>query len=85
MKQYQYQIIHKQTQRVEHARATAKTPEIARAQIVLMYGQQFDVLQAYSDINAPHRVLGEINCADFPDSDTAWLISQAARIEHAIL
>jgi len=85
MKQYQYQIIHKQTGRVEHARATAKTPEIARAQIVLMYGQQFDVLQAYSDINPPHRVLGEINCADFPDDALSllWLTREAAQIEGA--
>lgn len=81
MRQYEYQLIHKQSGRVEHARATAKTPAIARNQIVLTYGRQFDVLELYSNINPPHRVLGEIDCSDFPDADAQWLEAQARSIE----
>lgn len=83
MRQYEYQLINKQSGRVEHARATAKTPTIARNQIVLMYGQQFEVLDLYSNINPPHRVLGEIDCSDFPDADAQWLANEAAKIEKA--
>jgi hypothetical protein len=85
MKQYSYQIIHRATGRVEHARATAATPDIARAQIVLAYGPQFDVMGHFSDINPAHRILGEIDCSDFPESDTDWLISEAAAIEAATI
>jgi hypothetical protein len=81
MRQYEYQLINKQSGRVEHARATAKTPAIARNQIVLTYGRQFDVLELYSNINSPHRVLGEIDCSDFPDADAQWLEAQARSIE----
>lgn len=81
MRQYEYQLINKQSGRVEHARATAKTPAIARNQIVLMYGQQFEVLDLYSNINPPHRVLGEIDCSDFPADDAQWLANEAAKIE----
>lgn len=81
MKQFEFQLINKKTQRVEHARATAATPEIARSQIVLMYGHQFDVAGLFSDVNPPHYVLGEIDCADFPLSDLPWLICEAAAIE----
>ena len=81
MKQYQYDIIHKQTARAQSVRCTAKSPEIARAQIVLMYGLSHNVLDLFSDINPPHKVLGEIDCSSFPDSDFAWLKSQADQIE----
>ena len=83
MRQYEYQLINKRSGRVERARATAKTSTIARDQIVLMYGQQFEVLEAYSDINPPHYILGEIDCSDFPESDVQWLASEAAKIEKA--
>ena len=85
MNQYEFEINNKRTGRVEYARATAKTPEIARAQIVLMYGLQFDVLGLFRDINPPHHVLGEINCADFPDDALSllWLTREAAQIEGA--
>ena len=43
MKQYSFQITDKQRGSVENARATAATADIARAQIVLTYGSQFDV------------------------------------------
>ena len=79
MRQFEYQIINKKSGRVEHARATAKTADVARLQIVLMYGRQFEVLELYSDINPPHYILGEIDCSDFPDSDIQWLISEAAK------
>jgi hypothetical protein len=81
MKQYEYQLTRKATGRIEWARATAASPDIARAQIVLMYGSQFDVADLYSDINSPHRILGEIDCSDFPMSDFAWLIREAKRSE----
>jgi len=84
MRQYEYQLINKRSGRVEHARATAKNPTIARNQIVLMYGQQFEVLDLYSNINPPHRVLGEIDCSDFPDADAQWLANEAAAIEKAV-
>ena len=83
MKQYEFQLIDKRTKRVEHARATAATAAIARAQIVLAYGHQFQVLDLYSDIKPAHYVLGEIDCSDFPLSDLAWLDRQAAAIEGA--
>jgi hypothetical protein len=81
MKQYEYQITRKATGRIEWARATAASPDIARAQIVLMYGSQFDVAELYSDINPPHRIIGEIDCSDFPMSDFAWLMREAKREE----
>jgi hypothetical protein len=82
MKQYQFEMINKGAgRRVEHARATAATPEIARAQIVLMYGSQFTVAGLFSDINPPHRVIGEIDCSDFPQSDFVWLEREANKIE----
>jgi hypothetical protein len=81
MKQYEYQLTRKATGRIEWARATAASPDIARAQIVLMYGSQFDVAELYSGINPPHRILGEIDCSDFPMSDFAWLMREAKRSE----
>ena len=81
MKQYEYQLTRKATGRVEHARATAVSPDIARAQIVLAYASQFDVADLYSDINTPHCILGEIDCSSFPMSDYAWLIREAKREE----
>lgn len=81
MKQFEFEMINKKTGRVEHKRATAATAEIARAQIVLMYGQQFDVMGLHSDVNPPHYILGEIDCSDFPLSDLPWLIREAAAVE----
>jgi len=81
MKQYEYQLTRKATGRIEWARATAASADIARAQIVLMYGSQFDVAELYSDINPPHRIIGEIDCSDFPMSDFAWLMREAKREE----
>jgi hypothetical protein len=81
MKQFEYQITNRATGRIEHVRATAASPDIARAQIVLFYSPQFDVADLYSDINPPHRILGEIDCSDFPMSDFAWLMREAKREE----
>jgi len=77
MKQYEYQIINRATGRIEHIRATAATADIARAQIVLSYGSQFDVADLFCDINPPHHVIGEIDCSDFPVSDIPWLLNKA--------
>ena len=74
MRQYTYEITDKRSKRVEHARATAASPTIARAQIVLFYGSQFDVAELFSDINKAHHTLGEIDCSSFPERDTAWLL-----------
>jgi hypothetical protein len=49
-----------------------------------MYGSQFDVADLYSDINPPHRIIGEIDCSGFPMSDFAWLMREAKR-EEALL
>ena len=81
MKQYEYQITNMATGRVEHARATAATADIARAQIVLAYGSQFDVAGLFCDINSPHRILGEIDCSGFPLTDAQWLINHASKVE----
>jgi hypothetical protein len=81
--QYEYTLKNKSTGRIEHARATAANAVIAHAQIVLMYGRQFDVAELHSEKNPPHHVLGEIDCSDFPVSDTAWLINQAVKIQGA--
>lgn len=83
MKQYEYEMTNKRTKRIEHKRATATSPAIARAQIVLMYGTQFDVADLFCDINPPHYILGEIDCSTFPATDTDWLMKQAATIETA--
>ena len=81
MKQYEYQLIHKHSGRIEWARATAAHAGIARAQIVLSYGQQFTVADLFADINPPHKILGEIDCSGFPISDIEWLFKKAAAIE----
>jgi hypothetical protein len=81
MKQFEYQMTRRAIGRVEYARATAATADIARAQIVLSYGSQFDVADLYSDINAPHQILGEIDCSNFPMSEYAWLMREAKRTE----
>lgn len=81
MKQYEFEMTNKCTGRIEHARATAATPEIARAQIVLMYGQQFAVNELFSDVNPAHYILGEIDCSGFPLSDLPWLMREAAAVE----
>ena len=81
MKQFEYQIHNKQTGCAENVRATAKTPEIARAQVVLMYGLRFDVAALFCEARPAHHVLGEINCADFLDKDIPWLMAEAAKIE----
>lgn len=62
MRQYTYEATNRRTGRIEQIRATARTPEIARAAIVNYYGQQFDILDTYADIDPPHQTLGEIDC-----------------------
>ena len=76
MKQYEFQMFNQKSGRLEYARATAKTEKIARMQIVLAYGDQFDVMDLCSDVNPPHQILGEIDCSHFPDSDIEWLKSK---------
>jgi len=46
-----------------------------------MYGNQNTVAELFCDIDPPHRILGEIDCSDFPDTDMAWLMNEAAQIE----
>jgi len=84
MKQYQFEIIHKQTSIANMVRATAQTPEIARAQIVLMYGQTHKVMDLFCDINPAHKILGEIDCSDFPEKDIPWLMAQANIVESSL-
>jgi hypothetical protein len=64
MRQYEFEITHRTRRNVERARATARTPEIARWHIVLEYGSQFDVEDLFCDVNPAHQVLGEIDCTD---------------------
>jgi hypothetical protein len=61
-KQYEFEMINKRTGRLEHARATAHTHDAARKAIVDYYGDQFDIMGFCCDVNAPHAVLGEIDC-----------------------
>jgi len=81
MRQYTYQIVNKSTNQVDHVRATARNPEIARSQIVLAYGLHHNVMGLFCNVNPPHHTVGEIDCSDFPLSDLAWLEKQAALIE----
>jgi len=81
MKQYEFEMINRSSNRVEHARATAATAAIARAQIVLAYGPQFDVMGLCCNVNPPHHILGEIDCSNFPLADLAWLEREAAAVE----
>lgn len=83
MKQYEFSMINKRTGRPEHARATAANAVIAHAQIVLAYGTQFAIAELHSATRPPHYTAGEIDCADFPAADTAWLIQQADQIQGA--
>ena len=81
MKQYTYSITHKTQDRSNTVRATAKTAEIARAQIVLMYGDQYIVAPIPCNVMPAHWAYGEIDCSDFPNADTQWLMNQATQIE----
>ena len=81
MRQFEFEMTNKRTGRVEHARATAQTEAIARAQIVITYGAQFDVMGFCSDINPPHYVLGEIDCSRCDPITTDYLINKANEIE----
>jgi hypothetical protein len=63
MKQYTYEATNRRTGRVEHIRATASTPDIARAAIVEYYADQFEISELFADIDPPHHTLGEIDCA----------------------
>jgi len=81
MRQYEFEIINKRTRRVEYVRATAQSETIARAQIVIAYGLQFDVMDFFSDINPPHHVLGEIDCSTCDPITTDYLINKANQIE----
>jgi hypothetical protein len=47
----------------------------------LAYGQQFNVMDLFCNVNPAHHVLGEIDCSDFPLADLPWLERQAAAIE----
>jgi hypothetical protein len=82
MQQFEFELINTRTGRVEQKRATAKTAEIARAQIVLMYGRQFAISAAPVAVYAPHYILGEIDCADFPECPLhlTWLLREAAAV-----
>jgi len=81
MRQFEFEMINKRTGRIEHARATAINEAIARAQIVIFYGSQFDVMGFYSDVNPAHYVIGEIDCSSSPLTDMAWLTNEANKIE----
>lgn len=81
MHQYEFEMINKRTKRVEHARATAINATIARAQIVIFYGRQFDVSGLCSDVNPAHYILGEIDCSSSRITDTAWLTKESNEIE----
>jgi hypothetical protein len=83
MKQYTFEIIDEQRGTINYVRATAATTAIARAQVVLKYAPRYDVADMHSSIAPAHHVLGEIDCSDFPLSDTAWLLRQAAQTEAA--
>ena len=83
MKQYTFEIIDEQRGTINHVRATAATAAIARAQIVLKYAPRYEVADMHSSIAPAHHVLGEIDCSDFPLSDTAWLLRQASQTESA--
>jgi hypothetical protein len=76
MNQYEYKMFNKKSNRLENARATAKNADIARMQIILAYGSEFHIMDSYPDINPPHKILGEIDCSNFPDSDMDWLKSR---------
>ena len=83
MKQYTFEIIDEQRGTINHVRATAATAAIARAQIVLKYAPRYDVADMHSSIAPAHHVLGEIDCSDFPLSDTTWLMRESAKVEAA--
>jgi hypothetical protein len=85
MRQFEFEMINKRTNRVEHVRATAQSETIARAQIVIAYGMQFDVMGFCSDINPPHHVLGEIDCSTCDPITTDYLINKANAIEKGLL
>lgn len=77
MKQYEFEMKNKKLGRVEHARCTARTEQVARAAIVEAYGSQFDVLDGCCNVWGAHHILGEIDCSGFTLSDDS---NQLARI-----
>jgi hypothetical protein len=81
MRQYTFEIVNKKTGKVDHVRATAASPEIARNQIVLTCGLSHNIMGLYCNVNPAHHTLGEIDCSGFPMADLAWLKSEAAKIE----
>lgn len=81
MRQYEFEIVNKRTKRVEHARATAINETIARAQIVLAYGHQFDVMGLCCNLYPAHYVAGEIDASASRVIDMAWLFKKANEIE----
>jgi len=83
MKQYEFEMIDAPRGRIEHARATAASAAIARAQIVLKYAPRYDIADMASSVAPAHHVLGEIDCSDFPLSDVARLMREAAKAEAA--
>jgi len=83
MKQYEFQIFNRRTGRPEFVRATAASAVIARSQIVLAYAPHYLVADLHSNINPPHKVLGEIDCSTLRLSDTEWMIREASKAEAA--
>ena len=81
MKQYEFTIKNKSTGGFDQARATASSHALARAQIVLAYGKQYDIAPLYFKTYAPHQIAGEIDCSNFPDSDIEWLIINSKAME----
>ena len=61
----------------EPVRATAATAEIARLQLILVYGQ---VEQEPFEVQSPHRTYGEIDCSDFVMGQIEWLRKEAAKV-----
>lgn len=63
MRQYEFEAIHRTRGNVERIRATASRSDYARAHIVSLYGDQFDVMESHCDVNPPHYITGEINAS----------------------
>lgn len=82
MRQYEFEAIHRTRGNVERIRATASRADYARAHIVSLYGDQFDVMESHCDTNPPHQITGEIDASTPEHDEFARLLLKANTVSH---
>jgi hypothetical protein len=80
MKQYQFEIVSKLNQKFSLVFVTAKNKDIAYFQMILCYGLTHNCAELPSAEYSAHKFYAELDCSNFPDSDTDWLVKKASAI-----